>query len=200
MSSNQPFLGVKPRSDCFPLGFQGFVAPPYPWHNLPLFDGYSGSKSHLVPLEKERYEHLVGSRESIGHELFEKPAQISTGFEDTQAVIKSSFSGEQKRKNGQPFPLHSNPDCNSSSPKGKKKRKVNTPEDLKDDKYWNRRQKNNLAAKKWRDAKRLQCVSATRRVIGLETENVSIQLELIYLREQNEILKRLICQTSYPTM
>lgn len=38
----------------------------------------------------------------------------------------------------------------------KKSRKQFVPEDLKDDKYWARRRKNNLAAKRSRDARRMK--------------------------------------------
>ena len=73
-----------------------------------------------------------------------------------------------------------------------KKRKRKTAVKEKDDKYWNRRQKNNLAAKRSRDMKRAKELSVERRLTSLEIENRRLQLELSCLLEQNKNLKQII--------
>ena len=45
------------------------------------------------------------------------------------------------------------------------------PEDSKDDKYWRRRAKNNEAAKRSREAKRMKEDEVLQKVEGLESEN-----------------------------
>ena len=204
MLSNQPFLDVNSSSGCFPSESQPFFSSPFPLHNLQLFDGDSSSESSSIPLEQESYDRLIGSRESnsiIEHELFQDSTQTSTGFVESQSVTVAGFSREQKCEVEHKTLLLTNSEYSSFYPlntenkglkstKGKKRRKaVYTPEELKDDKYWGRRQRNNLAAKKWRETKRRTYNSAIQKVIRLEIENTRLRLEMSCLREQNQRLK-----------
>lgn len=66
----------------------------------------------------------------------------------------------------------------------KKARKVFIPEDLKDDKYWARRRKNNVAAKRSRDARRLKENQIAIRAAFLEKENAALRLEVADLRKE----------------
>ncbi|TDG97649.1 hypothetical protein EPR50_G00210140 [Perca flavescens] len=66
----------------------------------------------------------------------------------------------------------------------KKARKVFIPEDLKDDKYWARRRKNNLAAKRSRDARRLKENQIAIRAGFLEKENSALRQEVAELRKE----------------
>ncbi|XP_028287115.1 hepatic leukemia factor-like isoform X2 [Parambassis ranga] len=66
----------------------------------------------------------------------------------------------------------------------KKARKVFIPEDLKDDKYWARRRKNNLAAKRSRDARRLKENQIAIRAGFLEKENSALRQEVADLRKE----------------
>ncbi|XP_040291487.1 hepatic leukemia factor isoform X2 [Bufo bufo] len=66
----------------------------------------------------------------------------------------------------------------------KKARKVFTPEDLKDEKYWARRKKNNMAAKRSRDARRLKENQIAIRASFLEKENSALRLEVADLRKE----------------
>ncbi|KAM3591700.1 uncharacterized protein V6R79_005953 [Siganus canaliculatus] len=66
----------------------------------------------------------------------------------------------------------------------KKARKVFIPEDLKDDKYWARRRKNNLAAKRSRDARRLKENQIAIRAGFLEKENSALWQEVADLRKE----------------
>ena len=212
MSNNEPFRGINSNSCCFPLGFQHFLPSSYPLHNWSLADGYSRSESLSVPLEQKKYDRMVGSQESnsvVVHELFEQSSKTSSDSEDMQSVIMAGFYQEQRRKNGQQTPLNTSDECSSSCNHGSeiknynrskdtKKRNVNsTSKELKDDKYWERRQRNNLAAKKSRDAKRRHEDSVVQKVAFLEIENSRLRLELSCVRDQNERLKRLVYQ-SYP--
>ncbi|XP_051573088.1 hepatic leukemia factor-like [Myxocyprinus asiaticus] len=66
----------------------------------------------------------------------------------------------------------------------KKARKIFIPEDLKDDKYWARRRKNNVAAKRSRDARRLKENQIAIRAGFLEKENTALRLEVADLRKE----------------
>ncbi|KAM5148514.1 thyrotroph embryonic factor isoform 2-T2 [Mantella aurantiaca] len=66
----------------------------------------------------------------------------------------------------------------------KKAKKIYVPEDLKDEKYWNRRKKNNVAAKRSRDARRLKENQITVRAAFLEKENTALRTEVAELRRE----------------
>ncbi|KAM6951432.1 thyrotroph embryonic factor-like [Aplochiton taeniatus] len=65
----------------------------------------------------------------------------------------------------------------------KKAKKVFVPEEQKDDKYWHRRKKNNVAAKRSRDARRLKENQITVRAAFLERENTVLRREVAELRK-----------------
>ncbi|KAJ7389402.1 hypothetical protein OS493_031933 [Desmophyllum pertusum] len=56
--------------------------------------------------------------------------------------------------------------------------------------YWERRRRNNMSAKKSRDARKFREVQTQRRVAYLEDENFRIRAELRALQEENILLKR----------
>ncbi|KAL4647847.1 thyrotroph embryonic factor isoform X1 [Arapaima gigas] len=65
----------------------------------------------------------------------------------------------------------------------KKAKKVFVPEEQKDEKYWQRRKKNNVAAKRSRDARRLKENQITVRAAFLERENAALRQEVAELRK-----------------
>ncbi|KAM6963832.1 TEF transcription factor, PAR bZIP family member a isoform 2-T2 [Tautogolabrus adspersus] len=66
----------------------------------------------------------------------------------------------------------------------KKAKKVFVPDEQKDDKYWCRRKKNNVAAKRSRDARRLKENQITVRAAFLERENAALRSEVVDLRKE----------------
>ncbi|XP_008329098.1 D site albumin promoter binding protein a [Cynoglossus semilaevis] len=66
----------------------------------------------------------------------------------------------------------------------KKARKIVVPEEQKDDKYWNRRVKNNEAAKRSRDARRLKENQISVRAAFLERENAVLRQEVADMRKE----------------
>ncbi|XP_075142604.1 thyrotroph embryonic factor isoform X2 [Leptodactylus fuscus] len=66
----------------------------------------------------------------------------------------------------------------------KKAKKVYVPDDMKDEKYWSRRKKNNVAAKRSRDARRLKENQITVRAAFLEKENTALRTEVAELRKE----------------
>ncbi|XP_026096040.1 thyrotroph embryonic factor-like [Carassius auratus] len=65
----------------------------------------------------------------------------------------------------------------------KKAKKVFVPEDAKDEKYWSRRNKNNVAAKRSREARRLKENQIAVRATFLERENAALRKEVAELRK-----------------
>lgn len=72
----------------------------------------------------------------------------------------------------------------------KKSRKIFVPDELKDDKYWSRRNKNNAAAKRSRDARRIKENQIALRASYLERENEQLKAELEKTRRENKELKK----------
>lgn len=76
----------------------------------------------------------------------------------------------------------------------KKARKVFIPEDLKDDRYWARRRKNNVAAKRSRDARRLKENQIAIRAGFLEKENTALRMEVSDLRKELGRCKNIVAK------
>uniref|UniRef100_A0A8C5ZF98 Carbonic anhydrase 11 n=1 Tax=Marmota marmota marmota TaxID=9994 RepID=A0A8C5ZF98_MARMA len=66
----------------------------------------------------------------------------------------------------------------------KKARKIQVPEEQKDEKYWSRRYKNNEAAKRSRDARRLKENQISVRAAFLEKENALLRQEVVSVRQE----------------
>ncbi|XP_026854994.2 D site albumin promoter binding protein b isoform X2 [Electrophorus electricus] len=69
-------------------------------------------------------------------------------------------------------------------PMVKKARKTLVPDSLKDEKYWSRRSKNNEAAKRSRDARRLKENQISVRAAFLERENAALRQEVADMRKE----------------
>lgn len=74
----------------------------------------------------------------------------------------------------------------------KKSRKNFVPDNMKDDKYWARRHKNNIAAKRSREARRLKENQIVLRASYLEKENNTLKEDVIRLQAENDLLKEKI--------
>lgn len=69
---------------------------------------------------------------------------------------------------------------------------VFVPEEMKDTKYWMRRRKNNLAAKRSRDARRTKENQIIMRAAYLEHENDALHLQVEKMEKENcELRKKL---------
>ncbi|KAK3508350.1 hypothetical protein QTP70_022930 [Hemibagrus guttatus] len=74
----------------------------------------------------------------------------------------------------------------------KKAKKVFVPDNSKDDKYWFRRKKNNQAAKRSRDARRLKENQIAVRASFLERENAALRQEVAELRKNCSRCKKIM--------
>lgn len=71
----------------------------------------------------------------------------------------------------------------------KKSKKIIIPCDMKDDKYWQRRKKNNIAAKRSRDARRMKENHIALRAGYLEKENDTLKKQLEDFKRETRLLK-----------
>jgi len=68
------------------------------------------------------------------------------------------------------------------------------PDELKDEKYWARRRKNNLAAKRSRDARRMKENQIAVRADFLERESDQLRKQIEDLKRENQKLKLKLIQ------
>jgi leukemia factor-related protein len=71
----------------------------------------------------------------------------------------------------------------------KKSKKQFVPDEQKDIKYWARRRKNNMAAKRSRDARRMKENQIAMRASFLEKENVKLRQEIDRIQKENSMLQ-----------
>ncbi|XP_070552670.1 thyrotroph embryonic factor-like [Ptychodera flava] len=74
----------------------------------------------------------------------------------------------------------------------KKAKKIYVPDDRKDEKYWERRKKNNVAAKRSRDARRIKENQIAIKASFLSKENDALKSEAISLKKEVLSLKKVI--------
>ncbi|ELT95044.1 hypothetical protein CAPTEDRAFT_178189 [Capitella teleta] len=85
-----------------------------------------------------------------------------------------------------PYPQTPSP---KSSSGGSRKRPRTIPEELKDIAYWERRRKNNEAAKRSRDARRAKEDEIAIRAAFLEQENLKLRVEVAALKNETSKLR-----------
>ena len=70
-----------------------------------------------------------------------------------------------------------------------KKRAMAVPQEMKDDTYWDKRQKNNDSAKRSREARRMKEEQIAMRVVYLEQDNLQLRTEVSLLKSEIEKLR-----------
>ncbi|XP_040922801.1 HLF transcription factor, PAR bZIP family member b isoform X1 [Toxotes jaculatrix] len=140
------------------------VVSPNCLHSSPARAGLPNSRNTPSPIDPDSIQVPVGYEPD--------PADLALSSVPGQEIFdprKRKFSAEELK----PQPMI------------KKARKVFIPDDLKqDDKYWARRRKNNLAAKRSRDARRLKENQIAIRAGFLEKENSALRQEVADLRKE----------------
>ena len=74
----------------------------------------------------------------------------------------------------------------------RKRKKQFVPDELKNNKYWAKRYKNNEAAKRSREARRLKENQIAMRARYLEEENTALKGEVDVLKKENSDLKQMM--------
>ncbi|KAG7257845.1 hypothetical protein CRUP_015223 [Coryphaenoides rupestris] len=124
----------------------------------------SSSSSSLIGLETVQPQSSMGGPEGLHADV----ALSSVPGQEAFDPRRHRFSDEELK----PQPMI------------KKARKMLVPNEQKDDKYWSRRYKNNEAAKRSRDARRLKENQITVRAAFLERENATLRQEVADMRKE----------------
>uniref|UniRef100_A0A3B4A099 BZIP domain-containing protein n=1 Tax=Periophthalmus magnuspinnatus TaxID=409849 RepID=A0A3B4A099_9GOBI len=181
--------------------------PPSPAHNhthqhkQPV-TGPNGNHHHEQPITSQTHTHHLEQPIPDQHSLSEQrntpspidpdSIQIPVGFDpDPVDLALSTVPGQEVFD---PRKRSFSTEELKPQPMIKKARKVYMPEDLKDERYWARRRKNNMAAKRSRDARRLKENQIAIRAAFLEKENSALRQEVADLRQElgrtNNVLSR----------
>ena len=102
------------------------------------------------------------------------------GFSSVKAPAVGTFSDERTSMSK----------LLTSIPRKRKKQFV--PDELKNNKYWAKRYKNNEAAKRSREARRLKENQIAMRARYLEEENTALKGEVDVLKKENSDLKQMM--------
>ncbi|XP_065349700.1 thyrotroph embryonic factor-like isoform X1 [Cloeon dipterum] len=153
-------------------------------------DGRQSSASMQSEDSAKPEEEQDDKEESVkDEELSEPPSPAqSTSSNDSDDSYHPPPSKRSRRANVDYRKKLSNVDL-KPAPVVKKSRKQFVPDDLKDDKYWARRRKNNLAAKRSRDARRAKENQIVVRAGYLEDENTALKEENEKLKNENKKLR-----------
>jgi len=141
---------------------------PEPSNELPKGDNdFLYAESKKAKLEREKAEKRRRFEESLGFDS--KDLQLATVPGQTFDPTKRSFDIEELR----PQPIV------------RKRKRTIVPEQEKDDQYWDKRIKNNIATKRAREAKRLKENQIALRAAFLEKENERLKEEMENMRMEH---------------
>ena len=122
-----------------------------------------------------------------------QPPPTSLGYSHSHSHVPSSTPISS------PFPTPTAPPLVSStssiSSGGSRKRPRTLPESQKDEAYWERRRKNNDAAKRSRDARRAKEDEIAIRAALLEQENLKLRVEVAALKTETARLRCMLYNT-----
>ncbi|XP_011345614.1 thyrotroph embryonic factor isoform X3 [Ooceraea biroi] len=157
--------------------------------------GHQGPASlHLEPVTKR--ERSPSPSECCSPDTLNPPSPADSNSEDSSRIQYGlSLIALSMASSGRDFDPRTRAFSDEElkpQPMIKKSRKQwpqFVPDDLKDDKYWARRRKNNMAAKRSRDARRMKENQIALRAGFLEKENMGLRQELDRLKNENMLLR-----------
>lgn len=106
-----------------------------------------------------------------------------------QASSSNSSTSQPPKQSFDPATHHFSPDELKPTPIQRKSRKTLVREEDKDEKYWDKRKKNNLAAKRSREARRSRENQISLRASYLEKDNAQLKEELLSVKEELQSLR-----------
>ncbi|XP_067127591.1 thyrotroph embryonic factor isoform X2 [Centruroides vittatus] len=164
---------------------------PHPHSHLHPHHHHHHHHHHNVPAqynreELEEQEKQVGENVNKNQETDQNGVPVECKFTPDDLAL-ATIPGHN---NFDPT-LHSfSEDELKPQPMVKKSKKRFVPDNLKDEKYWMRRHKNNIAAKRSREARRVKENQIVLRASYLEKENHVLRDELEKLRGENKMLRQ----------
>ncbi|XP_040186615.1 hepatic leukemia factor isoform X1 [Rana temporaria] len=183
--------GIPPTQSSHELNSHQPSLPPPPVTSPSVIDLSSRASTSILPglvpqncmHSPVRPSHILSTSRNTPSPIDPESIQVAVGYEPDPADLAiSTIPGQEmfdprKRKFSE--------EELKPQPMIKKARKVFISEELKqDEKYWARRRKNNMAAKRSRDARRLKENQIAIRASFLEKENSALRLEVADLRKE----------------
>ncbi|XP_058684852.1 D site-binding protein-like [Poecile atricapillus] len=164
-------------------GFLGVAPPPWerPGPPPPQMAAAGGGELEYVDLDEFLREHGLPPSPP------EPPAPERPPAAGPPRALPEAPPAEAEGPGGGPFDprrLRFSQEELRPQPIARKARKVHVPEEQKDEKYWSRRSRNNAAAKRSRDARRLKENQISVRAAFLERENAALRVEVAAARRE----------------
>jgi len=146
------------------------------------------SKKNMLPKQGENsFLYAESKRAKMERERQERKRKMEVAIdfapEDLALATIPGADFDPKRR-------HFSPDELRPQPIIRKRKKTYVQTDDKDDKYWERREKNNVAARRSREARRLKENQIALRTAYLEKENFALQTALDKSSEENKRLNQ----------
>jgi len=122
------------------------------------------------------------------------PAPVKLNFRES-ALSNSRLSVSSPMTEGSDEELemqssvHTGPPMTLAQKEAARRSKKPVPDEKKDETYWKRRHKNNMAAKRSREARRMKETDLSKRASVLEMEHDQLKNELDVARQENEELR-----------
>jgi len=153
------------------------------WENSLKFSGSTHDQMRAVyQLVEVAVKQENGSDDGYGSILCDAHSSSTSNQPTGASVDKSSPSFN-------PATHHFSPDELKPTPIQRKSRKTLVRVEDKDDKYWDKRRKNNMAAKRSREARRSRENQISLRASYLEKDNATLKEELLNVKEELQSLR-----------
>jgi hypothetical protein len=138
---------------------------------------------------KQDVNSVIKTEHSLDETYSDSSGSTGSAVSATSST-NSSLNGQQTTKSGFDPSTHTfNPDELKPTPIQRKSQKQLVRAEDKDDKYWDKRRKNNLAAKRSREARRSRENQISLRASYLEKDNALLKEELLTVKEELQILR-----------
>ncbi|XP_055333353.1 protein giant-like [Paramacrobiotus metropolitanus] len=112
------------------------------------------------------------------------PSSMVSGSPNATVDSTASTTASSPLRNGKEDSEEKTPEPGSEEDGKGKKRARSVPDDNKDDAYWERRRKNNEAAKRSRDARRAKEDNIALRAAFLEQENMRLRMQVTAMKSE----------------
>lgn len=173
-------------------------------HNFELAD-------FSVNLNEELDEIATKSAKHFQKEIFPIESNINSNpatpaQQNSEIQMDNQITGYNAAQTGNTFATNCQPatfHAEELTPlnMSRKAKKIFVPEEQKDDRYWNRRMKNNAAAKRSREARHQKENQIRMRALLLEEENMELRSQLLESRKELHRLKEILTKkegANYP--
>lgn len=181
-NSQQDSRPTIPTNDCSPAAsYYNSHLPPYPSHEDNIRNIQQSVVSSSEIEQNSSVPTQAHSNNLVKDELISSEEENSSS---SSSISLSQSKHDQSEMNSERFREFD--DFSKIPPK---KRPLQVPDQQKDDTYWEKRKKNNISAKRSREARRMKEEQIAVRVVYLEQENLQLRTEVSLLKTEIEKLR-----------